>query len=38
MKFKNVIKDKFKLFITELFTFWSKKKTSEMLNGILNNI
>ena len=36
---KNVIKDKFKLFITEhkVTKIFGQKKTSEMLNGILNN-
>ena len=36
---KNIIKDKFKLFITEhkVTKIFGQKKTSEMLNGILNN-
>ena len=36
---KQIIKDKFKLFISEQKTtkIFGQKKTSEMLNGILNN-
>ena len=36
---KDIIKDKFKLFITEqkVTKIFGQKKTSEMLNGILNN-